>query len=294
MARATAELTGATGEPASRLAFDLTASRMPISPQIYERLRRAITTLELAPSEAVSEKDLAQQLGVSRTPVREALIRLADEGLIDVLPQRGTFVAPIRLKDVEDAQFIREALEVAVVRRLAGRASEAHLSSVRENLKAQKEAVKSANHALFLELDESFHHTLCEAADLAKGWRLIQAVKLQMDRVRFLSLPEAGHLRTLMNQHQAIFDAIAEGGADRAAEQMSKHLQLILDTVKKLSEARPELFTSRGAAGRPPGRPPTGSRRSSMCEFLRSEQSGARLDPRATLELSLSRFAKSP
>jgi len=104
----------------SRSTFAPMVARAAISPQIYERLRRAITTLELAPSESVSEKDLAQKLGVSRTPVREALIRLADEGLIDVLPQRGTFVAPIRLQDVEDAQFIREALEVAVVRRLTG------------------------------------------------------------------------------------------------------------------------------------------------------------------------------
>ncbi|WP_432490685.1 GntR family transcriptional regulator, partial [Flavonifractor plautii] len=76
--------------------------RQPIAPQVYERLRRAITTLAMLPSEALSEKDLSLQLGVSRTPVREALIRLADEGLIDILPQRGSFVAPIRIHDVEE------------------------------------------------------------------------------------------------------------------------------------------------------------------------------------------------
>jgi len=232
-------------EPAwSQLSFDASASRSPISPQIYERLRRAITTLELAPSEALSEKDLAQKLGVSRTPVREALIRLADEGLIDILPQRGSFVAPIRLKDVEDAQFIRETLEVAVVRRLAGHATQASLNAARENLREQEQAVRDGDRALFLELDEAFHRTLCEAAGLAKSWRVIQTVKMQMDRVRFLSLPEAGLLRTLMNQHRAILAAVAGGDATVAADQMAAHLQLVLRTVRKLSAERPELFAS--------------------------------------------------
>lgn len=241
--RALAARAPSAAEPTwSQLSFDALASRTPISPQIYERLRRAITTLELAPSESVSEKELALKLGVSRTPVREALIRLADEGLIDVLPQRGSFVAPIRLKDVEDAQFIRETLEVAVVRRLAGHAADAALVAARQNLREQELAVKDKDHALFLELDEAFHRTLCEAAGLARSWRVIQAVKMQMDRVRFLSLPEAGHLRTLMNQHRAILDAVAEGDPPRAAEQMAAHLQLVLRTMQKLGAARPELF----------------------------------------------------
>jgi DNA-binding GntR family transcriptional regulator len=235
----------AATEPAwLQLSFDASASRSPISPQIYERLRRAITTLELAPSEAMSEKELAVKLGVSRTPVREALRRLADEGLIDVLPQRGSFVAPIRLKDVEEAQFIRETLEVAVVRRLAGHATEASLNAARENLREQEQAVRDEDRALFLELDEAFHRTLCEAAGLAKSWRVIQAVKMQMDRVRFLSLPEAGQLRTLMKQHRAILAGIAEGEPDGAADQMAAHLQLVLRTVRKLEAERPELFSS--------------------------------------------------
>ena len=227
----------------SRSTFAPMVARAAISPQIYERLRRAIAPLELAPSESVSEKDLAQKLGVSRTPVREALIRLADEGLIDVLPQRGTFVAPIRLQDVEDAQFIREALEVAVVRRLTGHMNAAFHSAARENLRAQEEAVRNGDHVLFLELDEAFHRTLCEAAGLGRSWRVIQTVKLQMDRVRFLSLPQAGHLRTLMNQHRASLGAVSEGEVDHAIAQMTAHLQLILRTVKKLGSERPELFT---------------------------------------------------
>jgi len=216
--------------------------RAPISPQIYERLRQAVTTLAMLPSESLSEQDLAKKLGVSRTPVREALIRLADEGLIDVLPQRGSFVAPIRIADVEEAQFIRETLEVAVARRLAQSRSEEFLELVRANLRRQEQAVRDDDHDLFLELDEAFHRSFCDAAGLPKSWRVIKTVKLQMDRVRYLSLPQAGHLSFILAQHQAIFEAIAKKRPDLAAERMTQHLQEILRTIQKLVAERPGLF----------------------------------------------------
>lgn len=216
--------------------------RLPIAPQIYERLRRAITTLAMLPSEALSEKELSLQLGVSRTPVREALIRLSDEGLIDILPQRGSFVAPIRLKDVEEAQFIRESLEVAVVRRLAGHCSPKFLSELRGNLARQERAVAHENHDVFLDLDEAFHRSFCEEAGLSKSWRVIQSVKLQMDRVRYLSLPDPGHLTTLLAQHRAIFEAVEKGEAVGAGTAMSIHLQEVLRTAKKLSMQRADLL----------------------------------------------------
>lgn len=140
---------GPDGQAAANWASEPVNPRLPISPQIYERLRRSITTLAILPSESLSEKDLAGQLGVSRTPVREAFIRLADEGLIDIFPQRGSFVAPIRMSDVEEAQFIREALEVAVVRRLAGRASASFLAAGRGNLVEQGEPLIGATGSAF-------------------------------------------------------------------------------------------------------------------------------------------------
>lgn len=217
-------------------------NRLLISPQIYERLRRAITTLLMLPSEALSEQDLAQQLGVSRTPVREALIRLAGEGLIDILPQRGSFVAPIRLSDVEEAQFIREALEVAVVQRLAGQGSDSFLAAVRTNLAMQEKAVAESNRDQFLELDEAFHRSLCDEAGLPRSWRVIQVVKLQMDRVRYLSLPDPGHLETLLAQHVAIFEAIEAGDPKQAGQRMTAHLREVLRTVQHLNATRPDLF----------------------------------------------------
>lgn len=217
-------------------------TRLPISPQVYERLRRAITTLVLLPSEALSEKELALQLGVSRTPVREALIRLADEGLIDILPQRGSFVAPIRLPDVEEAQLIREALEVAVVRKVAVRHGAAFLSGMRANLARQADAVSASDWDLFYDLDEKFHQSFCAEAGLQRSWRLIQTVKLQMDRVRYLSFRNPEHLETLLRQHRAIVSAAEAMNARAAASAMATHLQEVLGTVRRLSAAQPDLF----------------------------------------------------
>lgn len=216
--------------------------RLPIAPQVYERVRRAIITLAMLPSEALSEKELSLQLGVSRTPVREALIRLADEGLIDILPQRGSFVAPIRIKDVEEAQFIREALEVAVIRRLAGQCSPQFLAAIKANLSQQEVAVANGNGDLFLELDEAFHRSFCEEAGLSKSWRVIQTVKLQMDRVRYLSLPDPSHLKTLLSQHWEIVHAIERGEPDLASSAMSAHLKEVLHTAHWLSIQRADLI----------------------------------------------------
>jgi len=218
--------------------------RQPIAGQIYERLRRAIITLSMLPSEALSEKELSLQLGVSRTPVREALIRLADEGLIDILPQRGSFVAPIRLRDVEEAQFIRESLEVAVSKRLAEGCSKRFLTEIKSNLYDQEKAVNGEALDLFLELDEAFHRSFCEEAGLSKSWRVIQAVKLQMDRVRYLSLPDLGHLRVLLMQHRSIVDAIEAGDAEKAGTHMAAHLREVLRTARTLSEQRRDLIES--------------------------------------------------
>jgi GntR family transcriptional regulator, rspAB operon transcriptional repressor len=215
--------------------------RQPIAAQVYERLRRAITTLSMMPSEALSEKELSLQLGVSRTPVREALIRLADEGLIDILPQRGSFVAPIRLRDVQEAQFIRESLEVSIAKRLSGGCSRRFLTEIKSNLYDQEKAVNAGALDLFLDLDEAFHRSFCEEASLSKSWRVIQAVKLQMDRVRYLSLPDPEHLRILLTQHRTIVDAIEAGDASAAGDAMAAHLREVLRTAQRLSEQRGDL-----------------------------------------------------
>lgn len=241
-ARRTTASAGGAGRTEERVNWEPINLRQPIAPQIYDRLRRAIITLAMLPSDALSEKELSLQLGVSRTPVREALIRLADEGLIDILPQRGSFVAPIRLRDVEEAQFIRETLERAVVRRLANDCRPEILAELKSNLAQQEMAVARRDLDAFLELDEAFHKTFCDGAGLPRSWRVIQTVKLQMDRVRYFSLPEPGHLNSLLTQHRGILDAIEAGDAAGSEASLTTHLQEVLRTVRRLSEQRADLI----------------------------------------------------
>lgn len=216
--------------------------KLPMTAQVHAMLRRAIITLQLKPSEALSEKELSLKLSVSRTPVREALIRLAEEGLVDILPQRGSFVAPIRISEVKEAQFIREALETAVIRRAAEEGTEPFVAELEANLRRQESAAKAKDFELFLQLDEAFHRAISESFGLAQSWRLIQNVKAQLDRVRYLSLPEPGHLPKLQAQHALVTQAIKVKDPELAVIVMRKHLQEVFNSVELLMREQPNLF----------------------------------------------------
>lgn len=222
--------------------IDEAPGRVTFAERAYREIKARILENEFPAGSIMLEQELAALLEMSRTPVREALIRLADEGLVDILPQRGSFVAPIRLRDVEEAQFIRESLEVAVARRLAGHCSPRFLSELRLNLARQESAVAERDRDLFLELDEAFHRGLCEEAGLSKSWRVIQSVKLQMDRVRYLSLPEPGHLDVLLAQHRQITSAIESGDMNEAGRHMSAHLKEVLGSANLLRQKLAHLI----------------------------------------------------
>ncbi|MBP1853404.1 DNA-binding GntR family transcriptional regulator [Rhizobium halophytocola] len=216
--------------------------KLPIAVQAHAWIKRAILTLELKPNEALSEKELSLKFGISRTPVREALIKLADEGLVDIFPQRGTYVSPIRMPEVIEAQFIREALETAVVRKAAQTADSAFKSRLVANLAQQKAAVADERLADFMQLDELFHHAMSDFCNLPRGWRVIQNVKGQLDRVRYLSLPHPGHVSQLYVQHEAICEAIGAGDVEVAVDHMSHHLREVFKSIKELMRDKPSLF----------------------------------------------------
>ncbi len=216
--------------------------KMPIAVQAHAWIKRAILTVELRPKDALSEKELALRLGISRTPVREALIKLADEGLVDIFPQRGTQVAPIRIPEVFEAQFIREALETAVVRKAAEKADSTLTMRLRANLCEQKRAAAAGDLTDFQRLDEDFHHIFSDFCDLSRAWRAIQNVKGQLDRVRYLSLPHPGHVGCLYEQHRAIAEAIEGGAVEEAVEHMCHHLREVFKSIDDLIRAQPDLF----------------------------------------------------
>jgi DNA-binding GntR family transcriptional regulator len=208
----------------------------------YAVLREAIVSGELAPGRQLSENELAERLGVSRTPVREALVRLRDERLVAIVPQLGTFVTFISPEAVADAAFVRDALECNAIRLATERASDADLTALRSNLDEQDRAEADADADAFDSLDESLHRLLCELSGHEIAWRLSRRVNGHLDRVRRLSLPEPGYLSEMVSEHRDIVAAVADRDADRAEATLRHHLRMVLSQLPQLEATRPELF----------------------------------------------------
>jgi GntR family transcriptional regulator, rspAB operon transcriptional repressor len=223
--------------------LELTA---PVGPQIYRNLRRLIVRGDLKPETAISEADIARRFATSRQPVREAFIKLADEGLLEVRPQRGTFVRRINKAEVLDARFVREAIESSIVRELAISGGGGQMRRLRRLLDEQA-ALAPDSFDDFIELDDEFHRSLAEAAGRLYAWRVIEDVKLQMDRVRHLSLGGVVHHRIVV-QHTAIVDSIERGLPDEAEREMRLHLRAILDDLPPIEAQYPEYFAPSGRA----------------------------------------------
>jgi DNA-binding GntR family transcriptional regulator len=215
-----------------------------VSHKVYDLLRDAIIQLILRPGDPLSETELARQLKVSRQPVREAFIKLAEAGLVEVRPQRGTYVLLISRREVENARFIREAIEVAFVRKAATEASDGLVDQLRQSISRQVAARDRGDHAEFLKHDEEFHQAVARGAGCETAWKLLGTLKAQMDRVRFLSLSDATPIDTLVKQHEAIASAIAARDPERAETAMRVHLGEILKSLPKLAEAHPDLFAA--------------------------------------------------
>jgi DNA-binding GntR family transcriptional regulator len=211
-----------------------------VGPQVYRILRERIIQAELLPGERLSESDVAKSLSVSRQPVREAFIKLSEEGLVQVLPQRGTFVTKISVASVMDVRFVREAIEADIVRLVAEKHDAGTIEELRRQLTEQKK-VPHDDRSAFLRLDERFHNTLATAAGKAYAWSVIESVKAQMDRVRFLSVDDM-HIGRLIEQHERIVDGIAAGDKTAAEQALRTHLREILNSLPEIARSRAELF----------------------------------------------------
>lgn len=213
-----------------------------ITRRVARALREAVVTMRLEPGAMLSEQEVAGRLGVSRQPVREAFIKLGEAGLVRVLPQRGTQVVKISRAAVEDARFIREAVECAVVREAAARATRRAVASLSACLADQRRALRRGDGPALFALDEAFHRQLAEAAGRPAAWRIVEDVKPQMDRVRFLDMASAIPMKTVIAQHTQIVTALRARDADAAEAAMRAHLSEILRSLPQIAAEHPELF----------------------------------------------------
>lgn len=218
----------------------------PIVPQIIHLLRQAIIEMQLKPGQALSENDIARRYGISRQPVREAFIKLREAGLLHVLPSRGTFVVKISIREVLNARFVREAIECSIVRAAAKIIDARGIARLRSLISDQREAVQAADYPRFYALDEAFHREIATIVDCEYAVRVVEGARAQIDRVRYLSLPQATPLDLLITQHEGIVDGFEAGDTDRAEGWMRDHLREILSALPRLAAQHPELFEDSG------------------------------------------------
>ena len=207
----------------------------------YREIRRRILSLEMAPNTPASEVQLADYLNMSRTPVREALTRLSSEGLVDFRARAGTIVSPIRLEDVTIAQFVRETIELRILRIAAQSSDKRALFTISQSIEEQKFAISQSDMDQFFVADDKMHRALCELAGREAVWLVVSDAKKHMDRVRRMSL-QYSDLSVLLEDHKQIAAAIRFGNEAAACEVMTTHLRRVMLDLDRLAERRPEYF----------------------------------------------------
>lgn len=223
------------------MSYTITASE-PVNQQIYRFLRQDIVTCVIHPGSLLSEKEVSSRFNVSRQPVREAFIKLAEAGLVQILPQRGTFVRKISAQRVADGRFIREAVEIAVVRRAATEAVPAALMALEHNLQLQKMVAQRHDMQAFLLLDDQFHLLIAQSINCELAWETVENIKATMDRVRFLTLSKVSPPESLIEQHEEILRMLRNKDADGAEQAMRQHLQEMIFSITPIAEQNSEWF----------------------------------------------------
>jgi DNA-binding GntR family transcriptional regulator len=210
--------------------------------RIYSDLRAELVSLQRRPGEVISEAEIALSSGVSRTPVREAILKLADEGLVEIFPQSGIFVSRIPIAALPEAIVIRKALEETTARLAAERATASQILALRSILERQREANAAGDSDTFHQADETFHATIAEVAGYPGIWTLIQQVKVHVDRYRRLTLPQQGRIPRVIMEHETILAAIEAHDPLGAKMAMEIHLESLLDNIAVTRNINPEFF----------------------------------------------------
>jgi len=215
--------------------------------RVYLSLRQRIVEMTMLPGARIVERELAEELGISRTPVHEAVQRLAEEGLVEVIPRSGTFVARIPLEGLDEAMMVRNALESAIIEKAAARSTPDGVAVLRAILDQQAAAIAASDFRAFHRSDELFHATLAELSGYPGVWPIILQAKTQVDRYRQLTLPLQGRMDGVLDEHRAVVDAIAAGDPAKAVAAMRDHLDHVLPVLEITRKLRPEFFSA------PPG-----------------------------------------
>lgn len=208
----------------------------------YLALREAIVALRIAPGTALRKEEICRQLGVSRFPVSEAVTRLAAEGLIDIVPQAGSFVARLSMREIREGAFLREAIEVAAIEHLVPLVTDDQLRALHRNLAMQGAVLDDGDIGEFYELDDRMHAMLLDYTGFPRIARIARGAWVHVDRARQLILPMGDRVRRTLEEHRAILAALERRDAPVAREAMRAHLRQLMTVLAPLEAQRPDLF----------------------------------------------------
>jgi DNA-binding GntR family transcriptional regulator len=231
----------------SRRALPRSAGRLDrdrqAAPQVFERMRAMITSLALPPGAPLSRNALAEQFGISSTPIRDALMRLEEEGLVEVFPQYATVVSRIDVGLAQQAHFLRRALELEIVKDLALDHDDALVDALNGVIAQQQQFAKAGDFEKFMIADSDFHAQLYVAAGRQGLWDLVRSRSGHIDRLRRLHLPSPGKAQDIVKHHKLIVKAIAADDPDEAQRHLRTHLSGTLRDLDKIRSRHPEYLS---------------------------------------------------
>jgi DNA-binding GntR family transcriptional regulator len=222
--------------------FALDRSRQ-VAPQILEILRSRILSMSLPPTTVLSRISLQSEFNVSQTPVRDALIRLEEEGLVEVYPQYATVVARIDIGNAVEAHFLRLSIELEAIRRLTAESPEETAAALRHVLVRQEHVMSPETYDLFDGLDKDFHRVLFERVGILGLWATVRRRSVHLDRLRMLNLPMPGKLQQVIADHHAIVGAVQSADVEQAVAALRKHLSGTLSIIDLICEKYPDYIS---------------------------------------------------
>jgi DNA-binding GntR family transcriptional regulator len=210
--------------------------------QTHTLLQNAIISSKLPPGQVLKERELCDILSISRTPIREALLRLQEDGLVEIFPQAGTYVSRISIEAVYESQFIRVALEMATVGYAARHGTPEWQTKTRRLVEKYKQALEWDDFDELFDLDEQFHRSIAEFRFRDRLWKMTNSAKAHMDRVRRLSLPYRDRRLAIAEEHTAVLDAIITREEAQAVEAMRRHLNTVFRDLERVRTEHGEYF----------------------------------------------------
>jgi DNA-binding GntR family transcriptional regulator len=213
------------------------------APQVFERLRGMIIALELPPGVPLSRTELAGQFGVSSTPIRDALMRLEEEALVDVFPQHATVVSRVDIRLAQQAHFLRQALELEIVRLLATSHDAELIAELDAAIARQQQVARAGLFEKFMAADNEFHAQLYAAADKQDLWSLVRSRSGHIDRLRRMHLPSPGKAQDIVRHHKLIVQAIRAGKGDEAQKHLRNHLSGTLSELAHIRARYPQYLS---------------------------------------------------